>query len=224
MTAISMATSMLENMKDQVSELRIYLMPSNYVINESEIDGMKHGNWPGWQERCVEWYAIPVANREYDATIRIPAGSYKLFFAAVGGRDYTPALFFSASDEVFTIHDGETLSPEIAMMPLGYPIKIEIGNADLNLNNIDGKIQYLLNEYIWIEDVNISSEWNTGKYNVNLYMPYEAIGIKLIVNTNDQILTAPINWDGVIDGKITINLQPQMSGAILSPIFTWPEE
>lgn len=217
-------TSMLESMKDQISELRMYLMPTVYVVSDGEIESMKHGKWAGWNERCIEWYSVPVVNREYDATVRVPAGSYKLFFMALGGENYTPALFYSAQEDIYEIKNGETVSPLIIMNPLGYPIKINIGNTDIDFSNIDGKMQCLLDGNIWIEDINISKFWGDEFYSTSFFHPYGATDIKLVVNTNSQLLEALINWDGVIDSEITINLQSQATGGIISPTIVFPEE
>ncbi|MFZ2881853.1 MAG: hypothetical protein WA019_02145 [Candidatus Moraniibacteriota bacterium] len=217
--------SMLETMKNNVTELRVFLMPAVFVISGSEVDGMKHGDYPWLEERCIEWYSVPVVNREYDATIRIPVGSYKLFFIALGGEEWRPAIFYSAPEEVFIIRDGEILSPEIMMVALGYPIQVDVGNMSdyFDNNDIAGKIQYLLDGDIWIEDVNLHI--SDSVYGTWVFFPYGNVtDMKLLVNTNTQMLTAPISWDATIDGAVVVDLQPQMSGGILSPVITWPED
>lgn len=213
--------SMLEEMKNSVSEIRVFLMPTNYQVTEWDLRDLRRGNQPDWEE-ISSWFSIPVVNREYDAVVQAPVGEYKIFFLALGGDWVWVPIFFSASDEVVYIREGERATPEIRMEPLGLYITVhadgitpeEIGSAEMSFV-VDGKSG--------TDNIVFWRDWETGNTVSEVFLPYGATDVLLVANTDKQ-LVAPIVWGNVVDGKVTVRLEPKLAGGILAPVIVWPEE
>lgn len=213
------SNSMLEEMKSSVTELRIFLMPADYSLNSWDIKNLRKGWQPEWEEDSLGWFSILVANREYDAVIRVPAGDYKIFILALS--EWSP-VFFSTSDEIITIREGETATPEIRMEPLGIRITVHADGVDPTAIG-SAKISFILDGESGTDEVGFWEDWETGDTVSEIFLPYGATNVLLVVNTDKQ-LVAPISWGDVVDGEIVVNPEPQLAGGILSPEIIFPEE
>lgn len=216
----------LELMKDGVTKLELFLMPASYQLDDWDLkEGLEKGYPPSWRDACYYYYVVPVVDRQYDSEdgIRIPCGDYRLFLYAVGRDGWSPSFY--ATSDPFTVRQGENLSPELDMIPLGMRVDVVPNITVTNPGNAGAS-------FLFGDGSNVTKEmyfqWDEEAQRVwadDVFIPFGVRAMSFFLITDKKVVSPFVGWGHLdAENQVVIQMEPALEGGSLTPVLIWPEE